>query len=64
MIKIRRTKNGKEFYFTVHARNGKVLVTSETYRRKRNLNNGIGALEEVMFYNGARVIDLTQKVRS
>ena len=33
MIKIKKSKNG-QYYFTVHAKNGAVLVTSEMYTRK------------------------------
>lgn len=33
-----------QFYFTVNARNGQVLVTSETYKRKANMFKGIKSL--------------------
>jgi uncharacterized protein YegP (UPF0339 family) len=44
MIVLHRSKD-KQFYFTVVASNGRVLVTSETYTRKRNALDGITALQ-------------------
>ena len=35
MIKILEAKNN-EFYFVIKAGNGKVIATSETYKRKRD----------------------------
>lgn len=43
MIKIKRAKNG-QLYYVVVARNGKVLLTSETYKSKRGVMKGIDAL--------------------
>jgi uncharacterized protein YegP (UPF0339 family) len=42
-IIIQRSKD-KQFYFTVHAENGQVLVTSETYKRKKGCYIGIESL--------------------
>lgn len=47
MIHIHDSNDGK-FYYTVTARNGKVLVVSETYTRKDNAINGALALIEVL----------------
>ncbi|HEX8333857.1 MAG TPA: YegP family protein [Segetibacter sp.] len=47
MIKIKRSTD-KQWYFVVTAKNGKVLVTSETYKSKRNLEKGIASLKKVM----------------
>jgi uncharacterized protein YegP (UPF0339 family) len=66
MIKIHKSKNG-QYYFTVHAKNGAVLVTSEMYTRKVNTHKAIGKLERIMWgydmpsYAGevTEVIDLT-----
>ena len=52
MIKIKRAKNG-EFFFTVQARNGQVIVTSETYKSKRVAIKGICAIERA-FKNVSR----------
>lgn len=63
MIHIHKAKNG-QYYFTVTAKNNKVLVTSETYKNKRNLKIGIGALEYAMgtrLYCSPEVIDHTIK---
>lgn len=46
MIKVHRSSN-KEWYYTVHAKNGKVLVTSETMKRKSGIMNGIKSLNEI-----------------
>lgn len=42
-FKISKAKNG-EFYFTLHANNGKVVSTSETYKRKATMLKTIGNL--------------------
>lgn len=34
----------RHFYFSVRARNGKIIAQSETYRRKENALKGIRAL--------------------
>jgi len=47
MIKIHKSKD-KQWYFTVSATNGRVLVTSETYKRKANCKKGIAALESII----------------
>lgn len=41
---IEKSKN-KQFYFTINARNGQVLATSETYTRKANAK---GAIKRIM----------------
>jgi uncharacterized protein YegP (UPF0339 family) len=51
MITIRKTKPlhpdfKPEFYFTVSARNGQVLVTSETYKRRAGCKNAITSLRK------------------
>jgi uncharacterized protein YegP (UPF0339 family) len=40
---IHRSGDG-QFYYTVVAKNGEVLVTSETFTQKHNAKGGIGAL--------------------
>lgn len=57
MIIIKKARNG-QYYFIVKARNGRVLVTSETYTRKSNCNTGISALQIVM-EGDIKVKDLT-----
>lgn len=65
MIKIRKSTNG-QYYFTVHAKNGAVLVTSEMYTRKANILKVMGQVEDVLFWNRAlpekvKLIDTTEK---
>lgn len=47
MIHIHDSSDGL-FYFTVTAKNGRVLVTSETYKERRNALKGALALYEVL----------------
>ncbi len=42
MIKIHDSKDN-QFYFTLCGRNGHVIMTSETYKTKRNRNRAIVA---------------------
>jgi uncharacterized protein YegP (UPF0339 family) len=64
MIVLHRSKD-KQFYFTVVASNGRVLVTSETYTRKRNALDGITALQfkiaEAIKKGDAAIKDETKK---
>lgn len=50
MINLHKSKDNK-FYFTVTAKNGKVLVTSETYNTRRAMSKGIIALDKVIKSN-------------
>lgn len=47
MIKIHKSKKNGQYWFTVHARNGKVLVTSETYKKLAGCENGVQSLQNV-----------------
>jgi uncharacterized protein YegP (UPF0339 family) len=46
MIKIHKAKNG-QYYYTVHAKNGKVLVQSETMKTIKSIHKGIASLNKV-----------------
>ena len=46
MVKIHQAKN-KQVYYTVTARNGKVLVQSETMKSIKSIYKGITALNKV-----------------
>lgn len=46
MIKIKQAKNG-QFFFTIQAKNGQVIVTSETYKSKAGVWKGIWAIIKV-----------------
>ena len=57
MITIKKSKNS-QYYFLVKARNGKVLVTSETYKTRGGARKGIRALRFSAYSN---VKDETKK---
>jgi len=48
MIHLHKSKN-KQFYFIVKAKNGKTLMTSETYKAKKSAVKGIAALIKNVF---------------
>jgi len=47
MIKL-HTSTDNQYYFTVCGKNGKVILTSETYKTKQGREKGIKSLERVM----------------
>jgi uncharacterized protein YegP (UPF0339 family) len=47
VIQIKTAENG-ETYYTVVAKNGEVLVTSETYESIQSCRKGIAALKKVI----------------
>lgn len=47
MIIIKKARN-KQWYFIVKARNGRTLVQSETYKRKRSALKAIEALKKAV----------------
>jgi len=59
MIKIHKAKN-KQFYYTVIAKNGKVLVQSETMKSLKSIYKGIAALNKV-FMKPYKVLELFKK---
>jgi uncharacterized protein len=60
MFKIKRSTDG-QFYFTFHAKNGKVRMTSETYTRKETCKHAIeGLYIDVRRMSSMRVIDETK----
>ena len=59
MIKIHKAKN-KQFYYTVIAKNGKVLVQSETTKSLKSIYKGIAALNKV-FMKPYKVLELFKK---
>lgn len=44
LFRLKKAKNG-ELYFVLTAANGRVLVTSETYKREAGALNGIEAVK-------------------
>ena len=42
---IKRAKN-KQFYFNLKATNGEVILTSETYKSRTGVNNGIASVRK------------------
>jgi uncharacterized protein YegP (UPF0339 family) len=70
MIHICKSRNG-QFYFTVHAKNGKKLCHSETYKQKRSVIKALKAVyqqiirstdKDFNFYVG-KLIDHTIKIK-
>jgi uncharacterized protein YegP (UPF0339 family) len=59
MIKIHKAKN-KQFYYTVIAKNGKVLVQSETMKSLKSIYKGIAALNKV-FLKPHKVLEMFKK---
>jgi len=59
MIKIHKAKN-KQFYYTVIARNGKVLVQSETMKTLKSIHKGIASLNKV-FLKPYKVLEMFKK---
>ena len=59
MVKIHKAKN-KQFYYTVIAKNGKVLVHSETMKSLKSIYKGIAALNKV-FMKPYKVLELFKK---
>lgn len=47
MIHLEQSKDG-QYFFTVTAANGKVLVTSETYKTKQGRDKGVKALVKII----------------
>lgn len=60
MIKIHKAKN-RQFYFTVQARNGQVIVTSEMYKSHRGCMKGVYAVLKVCKGAVTIIKDLTAK---
>lgn len=59
MIHIRKSKD-RQFYFTVNGKNGRVILTSETYTRKMNCKLGIAAIFK-LFGRTIKITDHTKK---
>lgn len=59
MINLHKSKDNK-FYFTVTAKNGKVLVTSETYNTRRAMNKGVDALVKIIGSPCWKIRDLSK----
>lgn len=59
MIKIHQSKN-KQFYYTAIAKNGKVLVQSETMKSIKSIYKGIAALNKV-FLKPYKVLEVFKK---
>ncbi len=46
MFELKKTTNGKGFRFNLKARNGQVILTSETYNSKSAAENGIASVQK------------------
>lgn len=56
-IKIRRSDDGKQFYSVITGKNGQVLYTSETMKRKLSVVNCINATCDVFYEHGYTFVD-------
>lgn len=56
MIKIHRSVD-RQWYYTVESRNGKILVTSETMKRRASCYKGIEACKKI-FGSKFKVIEI------
>lgn len=59
MIKILKATDGS-YYYVVQAKNGRIMVTSETYRKKSNCEAGVESLL-LLLDNPVSIVDETQK---
>ena len=59
MIKIHQSRN-KQYYYTVIAKNGKVLVQSETMKSLKSIHKGIASLNKV-FLKPYKVLEMFKK---
>jgi uncharacterized protein len=57
-IEIKKSVDG-QFYFVLKARNGQILVTSETYTKKANCKKTIISLVNKLRAHVPDIIDLT-----
>ena len=46
MFELKKTTNGKGFRFNLKAKNGQVILTSETYNSKSAAENGIASVQK------------------
>jgi uncharacterized protein YegP (UPF0339 family) len=59
-VYIKKSRNG-QFYFTIHAANGKKLCHSETYTRKDSCREGFVVMRLGLNCHDLEVIDTTEK---
>ncbi|TMI67949.1 MAG: DUF1508 domain-containing protein [Bacteroidetes bacterium] len=59
MIVIKKSRNG-QYYFIAKSRNGRTLVTSETYKRRDRCRNGATSLTKLL-RGSLKVIYQTKK---
>lgn len=59
-VVLRRATN-RQFYFTVHADNSQILVTSETYKTKQGAENGLKSLMKVFGCTSVIINDTTKQ---
>lgn len=56
-FEIRKAKGKQSYYFVLLAKNGEVVVTSETYKSKQSCKDGIKAVKYYTLFS--KTIDLT-----
>jgi uncharacterized protein YegP (UPF0339 family) len=61
MFNLHRSSDN-QFYFTLRARNGRVLMTSETYKRKEKAEKSMDAIRDMFAFTYVDVKDHTAKI--
>lgn len=62
-IRLLRTQDGKQFFFQVTAKNGKIIDPSEPLKNKSDLHKGINALRDQLNKNPLTILDETGPVQ-
>jgi uncharacterized protein YegP (UPF0339 family) len=52
---VKKAKDG-QFYFTINARNHRIIATSETYTRRTSANKAVYAIAKLMLPNTYKII--------
>lgn len=61
---LHKSKKNGQFYFTLHARNGKVIANSETYKKKDSCMKGIMSVAKSAPRAALNIIDETRKKKA
>lgn len=62
-VRLLRTADGKQFYFQVTAKNGKIIDPAEPLKNKSDLHKGINALRDQLNKNPLTILDETGPVQ-
>lgn len=62
-VRLKRTEDGKQFFFQVTAKNGKIIDPAEPLKNKSDLHKGINALRDQLNKNPLTILDETGPVQ-